>query len=116
MERNSKLGGGKTLVDGTSMVISFINWHYAIDMTWKVSIYGPPRDMQMPTLESPATESSMSFEATSSKNVQLPWQTSPLKIQMTPGTLQIQLTGPAMSLKVLALPAIKSEATVYQWS
>ena len=107
MERNSKLGGGKTLVDGTSMVISFINWHYAIDMTWKVSIYGPPRDMQMPTLESPATESSISFEATSSNNVQLPWQTSPLKIQMTPGTLQIQLTGACNVVKGTGLASYK---------
>lgn len=87
-----EINTGNTLIDGTTMAISFINGHYAIDMTWLVPINGTYTNMQMPTLESPATESSISFGTTVS-DVSIPWRTTPLKVQMTPGTLQIQLTG-----------------------
>lgn len=87
-----QMGGGKTLLDGTAMTIPFIKWHYAIDMTWQVPINGTYTNRQIPTLESPATESSISFGTTVS-DVSIPWRTTPLKVQMTPGTLQIQFTG-----------------------
>ena len=74
------------------MDISFINGHYAIDMTWKykISQYDSVKDIQMPTLTYPSTEGSVSF---GSKAQYVYLNRNSMTIQMTPGILQLQVTG-----------------------
>lgn len=92
MERNSKWGGGKTLLGGTGYNIPFAKGSYTIDMSWRyvLSQYDSTKDIQMPTLTYPSTEGSVSF---GSKAQYVYLSRNSMTIQMTPGILQLQVTG-----------------------
>ena len=91
MERNSKWGG-KTLLGGTGYNIPFAKGSYTIDMSWRyvLSQYDSTKDIQMPTLTYPSTEGSVSF---GSKAQYVYLSRNSMTIQMTPGILQLQVTG-----------------------
>ncbi len=87
-----QMGGGKTLLGGTAFDIPFAKGSYTIDMSWKyeLSQYVSSKDIQMPTLTYPSTEGSVSFGSVA-KYVYL--NRNSMIIQMTPGILQLQVTG-----------------------
>lgn len=87
-----QMGGGKTLLGGTAFDIPFAKGSYTIDMSWKyeLSQYVSLKDIQMPTLTYPSTEGSVSFGSVA-KYVYL--NRNSMIIQMTPGILQLQVTG-----------------------
>lgn len=83
---------GRVLVNGTGYDIPFAKGSYTIDMSWKyeLSQHVSLKDIQMPTLTYPSTEGSVSFGSVA-KYVYL--NGNSMKIQMTPGILQLQVTG-----------------------
>lgn len=87
-----QMGGGKTLLGGTAFDIPFAKGSYTIDMSWKyeLSQHVSLKDIQMPTLTYPSTEGSVSFGSVA-KYVYL--NRDSMTIQMTPGILQLQVTG-----------------------
>lgn len=92
MELYSISGGGRTLVNGTRYDILFSKGSYTIDMSWRyvLSQYDSTKDIQMPTLTHPSTEGSVSF---GSKAQYVYLSRNSMTIQMTPGILQLQVTG-----------------------
>ena len=87
-----QMGGGKTLLGGTAFDIPFAKGSYTIDMSWKyeLSQHVSLKDIQMSTLTYPSTEGSVSFGSVA-KYVYL--NRNSMIIQMTPGILQLQVTG-----------------------
>ena len=85
-------GGGRTLVNGTRYDILFSKGSYTIDMSWRyvLSQYDSTKDIQMPTLTHPSTEGSVSF---GSKAQYVYLSRNSMTIQMTPGILQLRVTG-----------------------
>lgn len=83
---------GRVLVNGTGYDIPFVKGSYTIDMSWKyvLSQYDSVKDIQMPTLTYPSTEGSVSF---GSKAQYVYLNRNSMTIQMTPGILQLQVTG-----------------------
>lgn len=83
---------GRVLVNGTGYDIPFAKGSYTIDMSWKyvLSQYGSVKDIQMPTLTYPSTEGSVSF---GSKAQYVYLSRNSMTIQMTPGILQLRVTG-----------------------
>ena len=83
---------GRVLVNGTGYDIPFAKGSYTIDMSWKyvLSQYDSVKDIQMPTLTYPSTEGSVSF---GSKAQYVYLSRNSMTIQMTPGILQLQVTG-----------------------
>lgn len=92
MELYSISGGGRTLVNGTRYDILFSKGSYTIDMSWRyvLSQYDSTKDIQMPTLTHPSTEGSVSF---GSKAQYVYLSRNSMTIQMTPGILQLRVTG-----------------------
>lgn len=86
------IGGGRTLVNGTRYDILFSKGSYTIDMSWcyVLSQYDSTKDIQMPTLTYPSTEGSVSF---GSKAQYVYLSRNSMTIQMTPGILQLRVTG-----------------------
>lgn len=86
-----QMGGGKTLLGGTAFDIPFAKGSYTIDMSWRYElIQYDYKDIQMPTLIYPNAEGRVSFGSTA-KYVYL--SRNSMTIQMTPGILQLQVTG-----------------------
>lgn len=87
-----QMGGGKTLLGGTAFDIPFAKGSYTIDMSWRyvLSQYDSTKDIQMPTLTYPSTEGRVSF---GSKAQYVYLNRNSMTIQMTPGILQLQVTG-----------------------
>jgi len=87
-----QIGGGRTLVNGTRYDILFSKGSYTIDMSWRyvLSQYDSTKDIQMPTLTYPSTEGSVSF---GSKAQYVYLSRNSMTIQMTPGILQLRVTG-----------------------
>ena len=83
---------GRVLVNGTGYDIPFSKGSYTIDMSWgyTLSEYGNVEDIQMPTLIYPNAEGRVSFGSTA-QYVYL--SRNSMTIQMTPGILQLQVTG-----------------------